>query len=159
MVYKDDEILVQERTKKDWPGLTFPGGHVEKGENFHDAVIREVKEETGLTLLKPVLCGIEEYKVTNNEDRYVMLYYKCNKFKGKIKSSNEGKAFWIKRKDLGKYKLSLDLKRIIKIMESDELSELKYTKNIPARGKRESIRIEKGDMTKIIKEPPVIAGM
>ena len=127
MVYKDDEILVQERTKKDWPGLTFPGGHVEKGENFHDAVIREVKEETGLTLLKPVLCGIEEYKVTNNEDRYVMLYYKCNKFKGKIKSSNEGKVFWIKRKDLGKYKLSLDLKRIIKIMESDELSELIYT--------------------------------
>ena len=31
LIYKDDEILVQERTKKDWPGITFPGGHVEKG--------------------------------------------------------------------------------------------------------------------------------
>ena len=34
LIYHDDMILVQERTKKDWPGLTFPGGHVEKGENF-----------------------------------------------------------------------------------------------------------------------------
>ena len=126
LVYKDDELLVQERTKNDWPGLTFPGGHVEPKENFNDSVIREVKEETGLTLLNPVLCGIEEYKVTGKEDRYVMLYYKCNKFKGKLTSSNEGKTFWIKRKDLNKYKLSLDLKRILKVMESDNLSEIIY---------------------------------
>ena len=126
LVYKDDKILVQERTKTDWPGLTFPGGHVEKGENFNDAVIREVKEETGLTLLKPILCGIEEYKVKKDEDRYIMLYYKCNKFKGRIKSSNEGKVYWINHKDLKKKELSLDLDRILKIMESDNLSELIY---------------------------------
>ena len=127
MVFKNDEILVLDRKKKDWPGITFPGGHVEKDENFHESVIREVKEETGLTILKPILCGIEEYKILNKEDRQIMLYYKCNKFKGKISSSKEGEVFWIKRKDLKKYKLSLDLERIIKIMESDELSELIYT--------------------------------
>ena len=55
-----------------------------------------------------------------------MFYYKTNKYKGKIKSSNEGDVFWIDRKELNKYKLSLDLKRILKIMESDELSELIY---------------------------------
>lgn len=126
LVYKGDKILVQEREKSDWPGLTFPGGHVEKNENFNDSVIREVYEETGLTLLKPILCGIEEYKTKKDEDRNIMLYYKCNKFKGRLKSSNEGKVYWLNRKDLKKKELSLDLDRIMKIMESDNLSELIY---------------------------------
>ena len=67
LVYSGDKILVQERNKKDWPGLTFPGGHVEKGENFIASVIREVKEETGLTIYDPLLCGMEEYKADNND--------------------------------------------------------------------------------------------
>ena len=46
LVYKDDEILVIDRKKKDWPGLTLPGGHVEKKENLIESVIREVKEIT-----------------------------------------------------------------------------------------------------------------
>lgn len=128
MVYKGNKVLVQERTKKDWPGLTFPGGHVEKDENFHDAVVREVKEETGLEIKNPILCGIEEFKQLNKEDRHIILYYKCNKFKGRLKSSKEGKVFWIERKDLLKANLSLDLDRMIKIMESDKLSELIYYK-------------------------------
>ena len=37
LVYKDNKILVIDRKKKDWPGLTFPGGHVEKNENFYDS--------------------------------------------------------------------------------------------------------------------------
>ncbi len=127
LVYQGNKILVIDRQKKDWPGLTFPGGHVEKDEDFDTSVKREVKEETGLTIYKPVLCGIEEFK-TENEDRYLMLYYKTDRFKGKLKDSKEGKVFWIDRKDLKKHKLSLDLERILKIMESDELSELIYYK-------------------------------
>ena len=38
---KNGNVLVQERTKKDWPGLTFPGGHVEKGETLDEAMKRE----------------------------------------------------------------------------------------------------------------------
>ena len=125
LIYKGNKILVIDRKKNDWPGLTFPGGHVEKDENFNDSVIREVKEETGLTIKNPILCGIEEFK-TKNEDRYLMLYYKTNKFSGKIKSSKEGKAFFINKKDLSKYKLSLDLKKILKVMESNNLSEIIY---------------------------------
>ena len=127
LVYKDNQILVLDRKKKDWPGLTFPGGHVEKDEDFVSSVIREVKEETGLRIKKPILCGIEEFK-TEQEDRYLMFYYKTNNFSGKIKSSKEGEIFWIERDDLNKYKLSLDLKRILKVMESDELSEIIYYK-------------------------------
>lgn len=126
LVYSGDKILVQERNKKDWPGLTFPGGHVEKGENFIASVIREVKEETGLTIYDPLLCGMEEYKADNNDERYLMLFYKTDKFEGELKSSKEGKVFWINKDDLLKYELSLDLDRIYKIMTDDSLSELIY---------------------------------
>ncbi|MGN1405307.1 MAG: 8-oxo-dGTP diphosphatase [Erysipelotrichaceae bacterium] len=126
LVYSGDKILVQERNKKDWPGLTFPGGHVEKGENFIASVIREVKEETGLTIHNPLLCGMEEYKVDNNDERYIMLFYKTDKFEGELKSSKEGKVFWINKDDLPNYELSLDLDRIYQIMTDDRLSELIY---------------------------------
>ena len=126
LIYSGDKILVQERNKKDWPGLTFPGGHVEKGENFIASVIREVKEETGLTIYDPLLCGMEEYKADNNDERYLMLFYKTDKFDGELKSSKEGKVFWINKDDLLKYELSLDLDRIYKIMTDDSLSELIY---------------------------------
>ena len=76
--------------------------------------------------MKCEFCG-KEFK-TEKEDRYLMLYYKTNKFSGKLKESKEGKVFWIKRKELDKYKLSLDLKRILKVMESDNLSEIIYYK-------------------------------
>ena len=126
LIYSGDKILVQERNKKDWPGLTFPGGHVEKCENFIASVIREVKEETGLTIYDPLLCGMEEYKADNNDERYLMLFYKTDKFEGELKSSKEGKVFWINKDDLLKYELSLDLDRIYKIMTDDTLSELIY---------------------------------
>ena len=58
MVYDENRILVQDRMNPDWPGITFPGGHVEPKESFVESVIREVKEETGLDNLKLLSDGI-----------------------------------------------------------------------------------------------------
>ena len=46
MVFSENRILVQDKTDDDYSGITFPGGHVERGESFTDAVIREVWEVT-----------------------------------------------------------------------------------------------------------------
>ena len=43
MVYKGDMILVINRTKSDWPGLSFPGGHLEENETLEESVVREMK--------------------------------------------------------------------------------------------------------------------
>lgn len=50
LIQDGDWILLQNRVKRDWQGYTLPGGHVEPGESFVDAVKREMKEETGLDI-------------------------------------------------------------------------------------------------------------
>ena len=80
MVYDDKgNVLVQDRIDPKWPGITFPGGHVEPGESFVGSVIREVKEETGLDIKKPVLCGIKQW-YTEEAGRYIVLFFKTNQF-------------------------------------------------------------------------------
>ena len=121
-------ILVQDRKKADWPGISFPGGHVEPGESFVNSVIREVKEETGLDIKNPLLCGIKQFQTEDNA-RYVVLFYKANHYSGQLTSSDEGNVFWIPRNKLSEYKLGLDFEEMLKIFESDTLSEFYYYKD------------------------------
>lgn len=66
MICDENKVVVIEREKMDWPSLTFPGGHVELGESFSDAVIREVKEKTGLTIYsREILCYSKRYRIYN----------------------------------------------------------------------------------------------
>ena len=75
MICDGTKILVQDRVNKDWPGVTFPGGHVEPGEAFTDAVRREVKEETGLDISRPTVCGINDF-VRDDGTRYIVLFFR-----------------------------------------------------------------------------------
>lgn len=118
-------ILVQDRKDPTWPGICFPGGHVEPGESFAASVIREVYEETGLTIENPILCGTKQFQTDDNE-RYVVFFYKTNRFSGKLKSSDEGEVFWIPRGKLTEYPLVEDFVDMVKVFESDDLSEFYY---------------------------------
>ena len=124
---ENGNVLVIDRQKADWPGVTFPGGHVEKGESFVESVIREVKEETGLDIENPQLCGSKQFQ-DSDDARYVVLFYKTNRFRGELTSSEEGKVFWVPRNELKNYRLSVDFLDMVKIFESDELSEFYYYK-------------------------------
>ncbi len=126
MVYNDHgEILVQQKVDDDWTGLCFPGGHVEKEESFVQSAIREVKEETGLNILKPQLCGIKQF-YTDNEERYIVLLFKTNQFTGEIVSSDEGEVFWISPEKLSEYQLAVSFMEMYKVFTSDDISE-QYT--------------------------------
>lgn len=125
IIDESGNVLVQDRLNPDWPGIAFPGGHVEPEESFTMSVIREVFEETGLTIEDPILCGTKQFQ-TENGARYVVLFYKATKFHGTLQSSDEGKVFWIPRKELPKQKLSIDMMEMVRVMESDNLSEFYY---------------------------------
>ena len=129
MVYDDaGNILVQNRKDPSWPGICFPGGHIEPGESFVESVIREVREETGLTIENPILCGTKQFP-TRNGERYVVFFYKTNRFSGKLQSSDEGEVFWIPRTELKNHPLVEDFMDMVRVFESDNLSEFYYYKD------------------------------
>ena len=124
MVCDDNKVVVIDRQKKDWAGITFPGGHVELGESFTDAVIREIHEETGLKISSPQLCGIKDW--CENDCRYVVLFYKTSNFEGELVSSAEGKVWWEDIENLPNLNLSLDMKDMLRVFTEDDLSEFFY---------------------------------
>ena len=120
-------ILVEDRKDPDWPGVCFPGGHVEPGESFTEAAVREMQEETGLTVEDPKLCGVKQFQ-TKSGARYVVFFYKATRYSGTLASSDEGEVFWIPRAELQKYKLVDDFLDMVAVMESEALSEFYYYK-------------------------------
>lgn len=128
MVYDENKILLQNRIKKDWCGFTFPGGHVEKEESFVQAIIREIYEETGLTIREPKLCGVKQFQ-TDEDERYIVLLFKTDKFEGTLTSSEEGEMKWIHRDSLNDYILVEDFMELLKVFDSDDYSEFMYERN------------------------------
>ena len=125
MIFDGDKVLVQDRVDPDWPGITFPGGHVETGESFCASVIREVYEETGLTIESPRLCGIKEWENTDGS-RYVVLFYKTDKFSGELKSSDEGAVYWTSLSTLSTLRLTEHFDKVLEVYLRDDLSEFYY---------------------------------
>ena len=81
-------------------------------------MIREVQEETGLTIRSPQLCGIKDW--CENQCRFVVLLYKATCFDGELRSSPEGRVW------LEDIKLSLDMRDMLRVFTEEALSEFFY---------------------------------
>lgn len=127
MICDGEYVLVQKRRSSTYPGVTFPGGHVEAGEALSDAVKREVYEETGLTIERPRLCGIKNWF---NQDgaRYIVLLYKTDCFSGALCASDEGEVYWVRRDELLNQPLARDMDVMLRVFEEDDVDELFYEK-------------------------------
>ena len=124
LIEDGNRLLLQNRIKEDWQGYTLPGGHVEPGESFVDAVIREMKEETGLTVIGPRLVGVKQFPI--KDGRYVVLLFKAEKWSGELVSSAEGQMEWIAYSSLSGVNTVNDLADLLKVMNTPELTEFQY---------------------------------
>lgn len=113
LIRNGNMILVQNRTKKDWPGLTLPGGKVEKDESVYQSVLREVYEETGLRLLSAKDVGYIEWLIDG--DRHLCILFESESYEGELKSNDEGENLFIDIKDLYRYQFSTDFDKILDI--------------------------------------------
>ena len=117
-------IVMQIRDSKrySWSGAALPEGLVE-------SVIREVKEETGLTIKNPKLVGMKHWYTTDDE-RYLVFLYRTSDFEGEIHSTEEGEVRWVSREDVPKMELAYDMLNLLRVLEEDNLSELFYRERL-----------------------------
>lgn len=120
MLYKEDHsFLVIDRLKKDWPGINFPGGHVEANESVEESAIREMKEETGLNVHSLEFVTYYEWNMIEEGVRHLCLLFRSKDFDGTLESSSEGKVFFIKKDELSHHLLSIDFDKILELASKD----------------------------------------
>ena len=101
-IKKDGRFLMLFRNKKNhdinkgkWIGI---GGHLEENENKEQALVREIKEETGLDVNHYIYRG--ELLFINNDFEEIMYLYLVDDVSGELIGCDEGDLAWIKEEDL-----------------------------------------------------------
>ena len=97
-IRKGDACLMLHRTKKEhdvnegkWIGV---GGKLKSGESPEECICREVREETGFTLLGYKLRGIITFSSEGWEDELIFVYT-ADEFTGRLTDCDEGELKWI----------------------------------------------------------------
>lgn len=103
-IVKGDKLLLIKRNKEPFAGhWGMAGGKIEFGEDYNDAIVRELEEETGLKVAFESLRGIVEEFISADKKRkahfYLMVCATALKG-GKIKESDEGKLCWFTLKEI-----------------------------------------------------------
>lgn len=128
-------VLVQHRlpkTTNPWCGLTFPGGHVEAGESITASTVREIREETGLTVSNLRMCSVVEWEVPEkpkstvwqdniSNSKYIVFTFRTSTYTGDLKFSTEGHMEWMTLDEMRKGGLAPHMEEYIRVILEDEV--------------------------------------
>ena len=120
----EGRVLVQERLPKPsnpWSGLTFPGGHVEPGETVVASVIREVQEETGLTVSNLQNCGYIQWHNPIKQSQYFVFLFNTGTFSGELKDSPEGKVKWMTLDEMLAGNLAPNMTKYLAVFQNENI--------------------------------------
>ena len=122
-IEKDDKYLMLHRVKKEndlnhdkWVGV---GGKFEPDETPEECMLREVREETGLTLTRYRFRAILTFLSDEWETEYIHLYT-ASKFTGTLLECDEGNLEWIPKSEIDKLKLWEGDKIFFKLLRETE---------------------------------------
>ena len=122
----EGRVLVQERLPKlsnAWSGLTFPGGHVELGENVVASVIRKVREETGLSIANVVPAGYIQWYNPERQSQYFVFLFKTSSYSGKLNGSAKDNLKWMTLDEMFTGKLAPNMEQYLGAFQNESIAQ------------------------------------
>ena len=116
VILKNNKFFIAQRNRNKHMGLCweFPGGKVEKNENFEQALKREIKEELNITILINKKIGVENYQ--DNKINVKLHYYLCSHIDGEFILNEHEDSAWVAKNEFNKYNFAEGDKDIISLL-------------------------------------------
>jgi len=120
IIIEDNRVVLVKRGHAPLLGKwSIPGGALEVGETLRKAVVREVREETGLTIEPGELLGVFERVVPDEHGRmryhYVLIDFLCRRVTGNLAAADDAQgAQWFLREELAGLELAEETEGVIR---------------------------------------------
>ena len=107
-------------------------GHVEAGESITASTVREIREETGLTVSNLRMCGVVEWETIGERaygspaeveanSKYIVFMFRTSTYTGELNSSAEGKMEWMTLDEMRKGSLAPHMEEYLRVLLEDDI--------------------------------------
>ena len=119
VIFRGKILLLYKSYKNRYDGWVLPKGTVEQGETHEQTALREVKEETGLTLTSYRARGVITF-ISNEWGTEYMHLFTADQFTGEITDCDEGELVWVPKKEIKDLKLWEGDKIFLRLLDECE---------------------------------------